>query len=398
MQARARDPTPEHDILVGSSDMNARAQAHDWSSTPLGDPASWPQSLRSYVSMVLSATQPMVVSWGPELTFVYNDAYAPILGKKHPRALGRPFAEVWSDIWEQISPLVERTLAGEASFHEDLLIPMERHGYRENAWFTFSYTPLRDESGRVAGMLGAIMETTDKVIAERRVASEGDRLRRLFQQAPGIICVLRGPDHVFEMANDSYLQLVGHRNLVGKPAVEALPEVRGQGFIALLDTVNRTGRPFIGQQLRVTLQRTSGAPVEERFVNFIYQPVTDENGEVTGIFVEGSDVTEAKFNEGIVPLTRTTSVEQTAAGSRSLKRRTRSFRTDRNAVRLRIPDIVAMSRAHFVRAETLTGIVARRVLRGTVPRGGWTAVKILTPAHARLMLAHRAAPIGPIDP
>ncbi|WP_448208062.1 PAS domain S-box protein [Azospirillum sp. sgz302134] len=112
----------------------------------------------------------MFVAWGPELTFLYNDVYAPIFGAKHPGALGRPFAAVWADIWEQIQPLVDRTLAGEASWHEDLLIPMERRGYREQAWFTFSYTPVQDDQGRIAGMFCAASETTEHVQAKHRTA------------------------------------------------------------------------------------------------------------------------------------------------------------------------------------------------------------------------------------
>jgi PAS domain S-box-containing protein len=246
---------------------------------------------------MLEAKQAMFIAWGPQLAFLYNDAYAPIFGAKHPHALGRPFAEVWSDIWQQIKPLVDTTLAGQASWHEDLLIPMQRHGYLEEAWFSFSYTPVRDESCMVAGMFCAATETTDKVLAERRKVAERERLRQMFEQAPGIMAMLRSPEHIFEQANAAYYQLIGHRDVLGKPVREALPEVEGQGFFELLDGVYQSGEPFVGHGVPVALQREPGGALEQRFVDFVYQPIREADGQVTGIFVEGFDVTEAKRAE-----------------------------------------------------------------------------------------------------
>jgi PAS domain S-box-containing protein len=290
--ALASQTTASHGFLLDGGEMGARMRAHDWSTSPLGDPWTWPQSLRSYVSLMLNAKQAMFIAWGPELAFLYNDDYAPIFGDKHPDTLGRPFAEAWSDIWEQIGSIVERTLAGEASWYEDLLIPMERHGFKEDAWFSFSYTPIRDESGQVAGMFCAVVETTDKVLAERRNMAERERLQQLFEQAPGFMAMLGGPDHVFELANTAFQQLIGNRDLLHKPVREALPEVVDQGFINLLDKVYRTGQTFTANTVKIQLQRTPQGPAEQRLLNFVYQPITDSNGQVTGIFAEGYDVTE----------------------------------------------------------------------------------------------------------
>ena len=472
------------DIFTGGGEMGARMRAMDWSATPLGPAEDWPQSLRTLVNLMLTSSFPMFAVWGPELTFLYNDSYRPILGDK-PEALGRPFAEVWADIWEDLSPLVVRALAGEATYHEDRLLVMQRHGYREETYFTFSYSPVRDETDRVAGMFCACTENTARVLAERRLtfqldlaerlrglndpvgvtaaaaeaigrhlgvaragygridstgtavsverdwsdsgmaslsgetrpldsfgpavmaelragytlrvddvttdrrtagsgpaaafagigvrsllvvpllkagqltailylheakarhwteadaalaedvaertwaaveralaeaalraanqalmreraaveaanarlAAEGERLRTLFRQAPNFMCVLRGPDHVFEMANDTYLQLVGHRDLVERPAREALPEVEGQGFFELLDRVYASGETFVGRNMPIRFQRRPDGPLEERFLTFVYQPIKNEAGQVTGLFVEGSDVTEAKRAE-----------------------------------------------------------------------------------------------------
>jgi PAS domain S-box-containing protein len=138
------------------------------------------------------------------------------------------------------------------------------------------------------------VEVTAQVLAEKYRNEENERFRALFEQAPGIIAVLRGPDHVFELTNQSYLQLIGHRQIVGKSAREALPEVVGQGFFELLDRVYSTGEPFVGHALPVRLQREPNGPLEERYIDFVYQPIRDAGGGVSGIFVEGSDVTLRK--------------------------------------------------------------------------------------------------------
>ena len=291
--------------------MGARMRAHDWTTSPLGPPAGWPAALRTVVGLMLTSRFPMFVAWGPELTFLYNDGYRPVFGAKHPIALGRPFAEVWADIWPDVGPLVDRALAGEASFHENLPLTMERNGYPEETYFTFSYSPLRDDTGRVMGMFCACTETTQTVLSDRRLraveaalraanarlATEGEHLRALFRQAPGFMCVLRGPEHVFELANDAYHQLIGRQDIIGKPAREALPVLVGQGFYELLDGVYQSGEPFVGYGQPLIIQRDPGGPVETRFVTFVYQPIRDADGQVTGIFVEGSDITEAKRAE-----------------------------------------------------------------------------------------------------
>ncbi|HEY8616789.1 PAS domain-containing sensor histidine kinase [Phenylobacterium sp.] len=173
---------PRHDFLLGGGEMGERLRAHDWSTSPLGPPEAWPQSLRTSVSILLNSGHPMFVAWGPELGFLYNDAYAVILGDKHPAALGRRFEEIWADIWADILPLVETALSGEATWSEDLLLRMFRHGYWEDTWWTFSYSPVRDESGAVGGMFCACTETTAKVLGERRLKFQlaiAERLRPL---------------------------------------------------------------------------------------------------------------------------------------------------------------------------------------------------------------------------
>jgi PAS domain S-box-containing protein len=276
--------------------MGAAMRTHDWSGSPLGQPESWPQSLKTAVSIMLSSKFPMFLAWGSELTFLYNDPYIDILGAKHP-GLGQPFQEIWSEIWSDISPIVDQALAGEATYWENLPLTMARKGYDEQTWFTFSYSPLRTDDGSIAGMFCACTETTALVLAERQRDTEMQRLRGLFDRAPVFIAVLGGPDHVFEITNEAYVRLIGGRDVIGKPIREALPDIRGQGFFALLDQVYATGQPHTGHSTPVSLARLPGGTPEARLVDFVFQPIQEADGSVSGIFVAGSDVTEQRRAE-----------------------------------------------------------------------------------------------------
>lgn len=156
--------------LKGGGDVGRLMRSCDWSASPLGAPETWPQSLRSVAGLLLGSKFPMFVAWGEELGFLYNDAYAEILGEKHPAALGGRFRDIWPEIWPDIWPLIEAAMDGEASFREDLPLLISRHGFDEPTWFTFSYSPVRDETGQVAGMFCACVETTQRVRDERRQA------------------------------------------------------------------------------------------------------------------------------------------------------------------------------------------------------------------------------------
>lgn len=182
----------------------------------------------------------------------------------------------------------------------------------ERNW-TASNVPLFSAGGELSGILHCPLDTTELVrahstgspapdngekalavrAAQTVLSSEGGRLQQLFHQAPGFICVLEGPRHVYELANDAYYQLVGHREIIGHPLAEVLSEVVIQGFLEKLDRVYQTGEPFIGRAMPIQLQRVEGAPLEQRYIDLIYQPILNDAHEVTGIFVQGNDVTEA---------------------------------------------------------------------------------------------------------
>jgi signal transduction histidine kinase/serine phosphatase RsbU (regulator of sigma subunit)/DNA-binding response OmpR family regulator len=153
--------------------MSERIAAHDWATTPLGPIGAWPQSLRTAVRIVASSRFAMWMAWGPELTFFYNDAYAhDTLASKHPWALGQRADAVWAEIWDDIGPRIERVMAtGTATWDVALQLFLERSGYREETYHTFSYSPLGDEQGQTAGMLCVVAEETERVIGERRLAT-----------------------------------------------------------------------------------------------------------------------------------------------------------------------------------------------------------------------------------
>ncbi len=167
-------------FLAGGGAMGALMRDMDWSATTLGPTDTWPQSLRTSVSTCLNCSFPILVWWGPELVKLYNDAYAVILGDKHPRALGTPGRKVWPEIWDIIGPMLGRVMdQGEATPADDLPLLLHRHGYPEQCWFSFSYSPIRDEAGRVVGVFCPMIETTARVLAERRSAALLDLKRAL---------------------------------------------------------------------------------------------------------------------------------------------------------------------------------------------------------------------------
>ena len=159
-----------HDFLDGGGEMGQRIRALDWSATALGPVAEWPQSLRSALSVCLGSRFPIVIYWGASCTVLYNDSYAEILGKKHPWALGRPCSEVWSEIWDVIAPMLQGVLTtGHATWSEDQLLILERRGYPEECYFSFSFSPVRGAEGAVDGIFTAVIENTRRVLGERRL-------------------------------------------------------------------------------------------------------------------------------------------------------------------------------------------------------------------------------------
>jgi PAS domain S-box-containing protein len=433
----ADQPDVLSDAFPGESAVSALLRSHDWSTSPLGSPATWPEGLKVPLRMMLLSRFEMWLGWGPDLAFFYNDAYIPTLGIKHPASPAQPIRKVWPEIYGTLESRFNTVMRdGVATWDKALLLYLERSGYPEETYHTFSYSPLKGDTGAVEGLMCVVTEETERVISERRLdtlhalatallpvgtreelldgvrsaltsntrdfpfslirlfdgvddddainwpfadvlhtgerlrtplagllddppcgawdkpptealivpitrggqtapvgalvlglnpyrpfdseiegfaelvagqvagalatvdarlgeAQEMARLRDLFEQSPSFVAILRGPNHRFELVNPGYMQLIGHRDLAGMDVRDALPEIEGQGFFELLDQVYATGEPFVGQSVQASLQRTPGAPLERRFLDFVYQPMRDADGAVSGVFVEGIDVTSA---------------------------------------------------------------------------------------------------------
>jgi PAS domain S-box-containing protein len=288
-------------MLDGGGAMGALIRTVDWAATPLGPIAGWSRSLKTTVATLLHSRHPMFLWWGPDLIQIYNDAYVPSFGVgKHPAALGQRGRDCWPEIWEIIGPQIDAVMShGTPSWHEDALVPIFRNGTIENVYWTYGYSPVFDDNGKIGGTLVVCTETTARVLATNREAElraevERDRarLQQFFAQAPAGVCIVRGAALTFEFANDHYRALVGNRDLVGRPLLEALPELAGQGLDLLLHGVMASGRPYIGREASARIDRQGGGVLEDAFYTFIYSPLRDAAGGVDAVIVLALDVTD----------------------------------------------------------------------------------------------------------
>ncbi len=310
-------------FLHGGGEMGALIRAMDWSANPVGSPDKWPQSLRTTLQTLLQSKFPMSILWGSELICFYNDAYRPSLGHsgKHPALLGQPGKEGWAEIWHIIGPLLDQVMSGgEAVWREDQLIPMNRNGRMEDVYWTFTYSPVADGSGGVGGVLVVCTETTEKVLALKRLEESEKRSRTLFEQAPVAIAIVKGRDFVVDLANEPIALIWGRQvgELLGRPFFDVVTEARGQGFEDLLLRVMDTGEPFHATESSTEFMRNG--VLERVHFNFVYYPFRETGGTVTGVMVVANEVTgqvrdrknaresELRFNDLVAEATVATAI------------------------------------------------------------------------------------------
>ncbi len=272
-------------------------RAHDWTRSSLGAPGEWSPALKTVVQILLNSGHPMYVCWGADGACLYNDAYRRSIGpERHPGSLGLPARQVWDEIWDEIGPQIAQVMSGgEPTWHENALIPITRNGRRDDVYWTYGYSPIGDAAmpNGVGGVLVVCNETTAMVDTQQRLLAERERLARLFDRAPSFLAIMSGPKHRFELVNASYVRLIGGRDVIGMEIAVVLTEAVDQGYVALLDGVYRSGKAFNSTGARFAIAPGPGEPAVDRYLDFVYEPVRDDDGTVTGVFCEGHDVTEA---------------------------------------------------------------------------------------------------------
>jgi signal transduction histidine kinase len=287
--------------IYGTGEMASLTRSFDWGKTMLGPIESWPDILLGTVNLVLGSAHPMFLWWGEDLIQFYNDGYRTSIGlDKHPSALGQPGRACWGEIWELIWPQIEGVLKrGETTWNENRLVPIYRDGVLTDVYWTYGYSPVRDVDGTVRGVLVVCSETTAQVRAAAAMRDERARLLDVLKQAPMFFTLLTGPEHTISMVNPLYMKLINYRDVLGKTVREALPEAAEQGFVEILDQVY-AGEPYRAHEMRYDAYAGEGEPLESRYLDFIYEPLREVDGSISGIITLGVDVTARKVAQDLL--------------------------------------------------------------------------------------------------
>lgn len=274
-------------VLAGGGFMGAAMRAFDWTHSALGPPDHWPQPLKTLVGVLLAADQPMFIAWGDQHILLYNDGYAPMLADRHPKALGRPFFDVWSEVREQLTPLFGAVYRGEPVHMSDLALELDRPDRQREAHFAFGYTPVRNEDGEVVGLFCACTETTDQVHAERQSATTYSRLFQMTRDLFGVATF----DGYLKTINPAWVSALGrsHDELLARP----FSEIIHPDDIAITADVVATlqsGEPV--HQFHVRLLKADDTPVA-----FAWSAVPDDTPGTGLFYTVGRDITEEQTRE-----------------------------------------------------------------------------------------------------
>jgi PAS domain S-box-containing protein len=284
--------------------MAARIRAMDWSQTALGAMANWSETLRVAVDLCLNNQFPMHVWWGPKLIYIYNDAHVPLLGKRHPDALGQPAAEVWAEVWPLLTPQVESVMVrGEPTWNDRALVVLERHGFREDAWFTWSYSPIRDGDGRICGLMCIAMEETARVLAEQERArlDEQRQMKGVETQAKLAAIVESSDDAIIGKTLDGVISTwnIGAQRIFGYTAAEVvgrhitilIPPERQHEEANIQERLARGNRIDHFETVRVA---KDGRKID---VSLTVSPIKNAAGEIVGGSKIVRDITARKRAE-----------------------------------------------------------------------------------------------------
>ena len=278
-------------FLADGGEVGRLIRSLDWSRSPLGPPEGWPQSLKSVVGLMTASKFPMFLAWGEELRFLYNDAYTRIIESKHPAALGAPFARVWPEVWDEVRPLVEAALRGDATYLEELPLTVNRRGYDEQAWFTFSYSPVRDEAGAIAGMFCTVVEVSEQHRARDALARSRSELKELTDALPVLVSVV-DEEGRYRFVNRLYEDWFPH----SREAIQGrlVREVVGEAaFAAVKPWMDRA---MAGERLSFE-QFMPYAEGGRRYIRVEYIPRFGADGQVHGFYALVEDISQAKQAE-----------------------------------------------------------------------------------------------------
>lgn len=285
-------------FLAGGGEMGELTRSFDWSKTSVGIPDTWPQSLRTIISIILNSKFPMFLWWGPDLICFYNDAYRPSLGQngKHPAILGMKAEEAWEEIWHIIKPMIDQVMdGGESTWRDDQLVPIFRNGRIEDVYWTYSYSAVQNEAGNINGVLVTVIETTKTVKAVKALEESERRFQNLVREANVGIIVLSGEEMRVDVVNEAYGRLIALKpdDLLGKPLFDLIPEAEDV-FFPILNKVRLTGETLnlYEQPYHVV---TKGEKIDG-YLNVIYQAYKEADGAISGVTVLCQDITETIKN------------------------------------------------------------------------------------------------------
>ena len=291
-QSTEQAKTPSASFLNGGGEMGALMRGIDWGTTTLGPPEAWPQPLRFAIRLLLNTGHPMYVWWGPDLLCFYNDAYRQSIGpERHPGSLGKSAHEVWAEIWDIIGPQIDQVMSGGgATWHENQLVPITRGGRLEDVYWTYSYSPIDDEMAQngVGGVLVVCTETTQSVLAERRAAEVQEHQRQMLRQMPGFVAMLSGPDLVYTYVNDAYVAISERTEFIGRRFRDVFADIEGQGYFEAFEKAFHEGKGAVTRGMELRLHGRD----DPQYVDFVLEPIRDDAGTVTGLFVGGYETTE----------------------------------------------------------------------------------------------------------
>ncbi len=283
------------EIFSGQDEISRMLERGDWDQSMLGPPSVWPPCLRSAIDIMLPSMAQIVLFWGPDFVALYNAPYAPSIGQRHPKAFGRPARENWSELWDDLEPLLRQVLdKGETVAAKDRPFYIERHGYPETVYFDISYSPVRDENGTVCGVFCIVNETTDRVRADRALQASEERLRAVISQSAAGIGQGSLNGEILHV-NKRFCEIVGYeeQELLGKNIrdityADDMPEQT-----RLYQRLAQTGESF---DLEKRYVRKDGSLV---WVNNTVSPLRDDSGRIRQVAVVSIDISERKKGQEV---------------------------------------------------------------------------------------------------